>query len=209
VIRPPRLYAIADAAALGEVPVAEGVAIMAGEGVRWIQLRGKGLPDDELFRQAEAAARVGERTGAVIWMNDRADVAAMLALPALHFGQDDLPPEAARRVVGRAVWIGRSTHDEEQLATAAADPAVDVVAVGPVYATASKPSGGAPVGLEFVRRARRTTAKPLVAIGGIDAARAPEALAVGADVVAVLSAVCRGDIAANCRRLLAAVEEAA
>ncbi len=206
-VRPPRLYAIADAAALGEVSVAEAVAIMAAEGVRWIQVRGKGLADDELFRQAEGAVRAVEGTDAVLWLNDRADMATMVGARGLHLGQDDLAPAAARRVVGEEVWIGCSTHGDLELAEAAADPEVDVVAVGPVFATVSKERAAPVVGLEFVRRARGATAKPLVAIGGIDAERAPAVLAAGADTVAVLSALCRGDVAANCRRLLAAVGE--
>lgn len=208
-VRPPRLYAIADARALGEVSIAEAVRIMAAEGVRWIQVRGKGLADDELFRQAEAAARAVEGTGASLWIDDRADVATMLGAAGVHLGQEDLTPEAARLVVGEQTWIGRSTHDEGELAAAAGNPEVDVVAVGPVFATASKERAAAVVGIEFVRRARRATARPLVAIGGIDAERAPAVLAAGADTVAVLGAVCRGDVAANCRRLLAAVEEGA
>ncbi|MGH9464002.1 MAG: thiamine phosphate synthase [Thermoanaerobaculia bacterium] len=207
-LRPPRLYAIADARVLGEVSIAEAVAIMAAAGVRWIQVRGKGLADDELFRQVEAAVRAVEGTGASLWVNDRADVAAMLGAAGLHLGQEDLPPAAARRVVGEEMWIGQSAHDEAELAAAVADPEVDVVAVGAVFATASKERPAPVVGLEFVRRARAATAKPLVAIGGIDAERAPAVLAAGADAVAVLSAICRGDIAANCRRLLAVVEEA-
>ncbi len=205
--RPPRLYAIADARLLGPVSVVEAARIMAGEGVRWIQVRGKGLPDDELFRQAESALRAIEGTGAVLWVNDRADVATMVGAGGLHLGQEDLPPGVARRVVGEGMWIGRSTHDEAQLAEAAADPEVDVVAVGPVFATSSKERPAAVVGLEFVRRARVATVKPLVAIGGIDAERAPAALAAGADTVAVLAAICRGDVAANSRALLTAVGE--
>lgn len=178
---------------------------MVGEGVRWVQLRAKGLPDRELCARAEACLRVAADAGAVLWVNDRADVAAILGAPGLHLGQDDLPPGAARAVVGGATWIGRSTHDETQLAAAAADPDVDVVAVGPVFPTATKACPEPVVGLELVRRARALTAKPLVAIGGITAATAPGVLAAGADTVAVAGAICSGDLSGNCRRLLAAV----
>ena len=203
--RPPRLYAIADAETLGSTPVEEAVRIMAAEGVRWIQLRAKRLSDRELCARAESCLRITTDAGAVLWINDRADVAAMLGAPALHLGQDDLPPEAARMVVGEATWIGRSTHGEEQIAAAAADPEVDVVAVGPVYPTRTKARPDPVVGLELVRRGRASTEKPLVAIGGITAATALEVLAAGADTVAVAAAVCSGDISVNCRRLLAAV----
>jgi len=108
-----------------------------------------------------------------------------------------------------AVRIGASTHDLAQLAAAAADPAVDVVAVGPVFATRSKERPDPVVGLDFVRAARRLTDKPLLAIGGIDRHNAATVLAAGADSVVVLAALCRdhgtGDLQARCRALLAAV----
>ena len=200
----PRIYAIADAGALGAGGVPGAVAAMAGEGIGWIQLRAKGLPGDALFRLAEACCRAAEGSAARLWIDDRADLAALFPFAGLHLGQADLPPGAARRAIGERPWIGFSTHDDDQLAAAAADPAVDVVAVGPVFPTASKDRPDPVVGLDFVRRARAATAKPLVAIGGIDAGNLAEVLAAGADAVAVLSAVCRGDVAANSRRLLAA-----
>jgi thiamine-phosphate pyrophosphorylase len=202
---PPRLYAIADAESLGSTSLEEALRIMAAEGVRWIQLRAKRLSDRELSTVAESCLRIASDAGAVLWINDRADVAAMLGAPALHLGQDDLPPEAGRIVVGEATWIGRSTHDEGQIAAAAADPEVDVVAVGPVYPTGTKERPDPVVGLGLVRRARALTDKPLVAIGGLTAETAPHVLAAGADTVAVVAAICSGDIASNCRRLLAAV----
>jgi thiamine-phosphate pyrophosphorylase len=81
---------------------------------------------------------------------------------------------------------------------------VDVIAVGPVFPTTGKQRPDAVVGLLFVTRARARTAKRLVAIGGIDAGNVAAVLAAGADAAAVLGAVCRGDVRANCRRLLAA-----
>jgi thiamine-phosphate pyrophosphorylase len=111
-------------------------------------------------------------------------------------------------VVGSGVWIGLSTHGLEQVAAADADPNVNVIAVGPLYATTGKERPDPIVGLELLRRARQITRKPLVAIGGIDAERLPEVLAAGADAAAILGAVCRGDVATNCRRLLAAARAA-
>jgi thiamine-phosphate pyrophosphorylase len=111
-------------------------------------------------------------------------------------------------VVGPALLIGRSTHDRVQLAAAAADPAVDVVAVGPVFPTRSKEDPDPVVGLELVREARAATVKPLVAIGGIDATNLAVVLAAGADAVAVLSAVAPADVAGSCRRLLQAARAA-
>jgi thiamine-phosphate pyrophosphorylase len=201
----PLIYAIADAEALATGPVPLAVRRMADAGVRWIQLRAKRLAGRDLFAAAEAAARALEGTGAALWIDDRADVAAMVGAAGVHLGQRDLPPAAARAVVGDGVWIGRSTHDAGELAAADADPEVDLIAVGPVFPTAGKERPDPVVGLGFVAAARRATAKPLVAIGGIEAETVPAVLAAGADAAAVLGAACRGgDVAANCRRLLAA-----
>jgi thiamine-phosphate pyrophosphorylase len=225
----PAVYAIADAAALGGVEALPAAAAeMAAAGVRWIQLRaklgplarpsaGKPVPpldDRRLYDLVAAAVDAVAGSGAALWLDDRADLAALFPVLGLHLGQRDLPPAAARRVVGGGVLLGLSTHDEAQLAAAAADPDVDVVAVGPVFATASKERPDPVVGLDGVRRARAVldgeaaarggARKPLVAIGGIGAAELPAVLAAGADSAAVLSAACRPPVGESCRRLLAA-----
>jgi len=201
-----RIYAIADVEALHPAPLSAAVRDMAEAGIQWIQVRAKQLSGGELCRQMEACCRALEGSGVRLWVDDRADVAALFPPPevaGLHVGQTDLPPAAARRVVGDEMWIGLSTHDEEQLRAADADPEVDVIAVGPVFPTTGKASPDSVVGLGFLRRARELTAKPLVAIGGIDAGNLARVLAAGADTVAVIGAVCRGDVRANCLRLMA------
>jgi thiamine-phosphate pyrophosphorylase len=210
----PPVYAIADAEALGgdRIParIPAAVAAMADAGVRWIQVRAKRLPSIDLYHAVEASCRALEGSGAALWIDDRADLAALFPVAGAHVGQTDLPPAAVRRVFGEGsrLWIGQSTHDEAQLAAAEEDPDVDVIAVGPVFPTTSKERPDQVVGLPFVRLARARTNKPLVAIGGIDAGNAAEVLAAGADAVAVLGAVCRGDVREiedGCRRLLDAV----
>jgi thiamine-phosphate pyrophosphorylase len=198
------IYAIADAEALAPTPVPAAVATMAEAGIRWIQIRAKRLSGSAWYRLLEDCCRALEGSGVDLWVDDRADLAVLFPVRGVHLGQADLPPAAARRVVGRAVRIGLSTHDEAQVAAADEDPDVDVVAVGPVFPTASKERPDPVVGLSFVRRARSRTAKPLVAIGGIDAGNVASVLAAGADAAAVIGAVCRGDVRENCRRLLAA-----
>jgi thiamine-phosphate pyrophosphorylase len=199
--RPGPVYGIADATALGGASPVAAAAAMARGGVSWVQLRAKEASDAELHELAAASARALEGTGALLWIDDRPDVAALVGAAGVHLGQEDLPPAAARRVVGGGVWIGRSTHDREQVLEADRDPDVDVIAVGPVFATASKERPDPVVGLELVAWARRATRKPLVAIGGIDASNLASVLAAGADAAAVLSALCRGDVEANARRL--------
>ena len=211
-----RLYAIADAEALAPLPVPSAVAAMAEAGVRTIQLRAKRWSGRQWYEGVEASCRALEGSRAALWLDDRADLAALFAasgVRGLHLGQRDLPPAAARPVVGDSLWIGLSTHNERQLVAADADPEVDLIAVGPVFPTTGKTSSGpeaalAPpdpaIGLDFIRWARARTAKPLVAIGGIDVRRVAAVLAAGADAAVALGAVCRGDVRANCLRLLAA-----
>ena len=202
-----RIYAIADVEALHPVPLPAAVRDMAEAGIRWIQVRAKHLSGGELCRQVEACCRALEGSEVRLWVDDRADVAALFPpaeVAGLHVGQRDLPPVQARRVVGDEMWIGLSTHGEEQLRAADADAEVDVIAVGPIFPTTGKAAPDPVVGLEFLRRARELTAKPLVAIGGIDAGNVGEVLAAGADAAAVIGAVCRGDVRANARRLIAA-----
>ncbi len=201
----PPLYPIADRGALGKTGLAEATRRMCAGGAEWIQLRAKNLQDDEFCAEIEACCAAAEGTGASLWINDRVDLTALFPVAGVHLGQSDLPPSAARKILGDGRWIGRSTHDEAELREAAADPDVDVIAIGPIFATGSKPDHRPVVGLDFIRRARRVTDKPLVAIGGIDAERAGDVLASGADTVAVLGAVCLGGIEANLERLQRAV----
>jgi thiamine-phosphate pyrophosphorylase len=204
----PRLYAIADLDTLGAGSLPTAVAAMAAAGVRWIQLRAKGASGAATYALAEACGRVLAGGDAALWIDDRVDVAALLPAAGVQLGQADLPPAAARPLLPAAALVGASTHDAAQVTAAAADEAVDLVAIGPVFATRSKQAPAAVVGLEGVRAARRLTSKPLVAIGGIDETNLGAVLAAGADAVAVLSAACRGNVIQRCRELLAAVAAA-
>src|SRR5262249_6111567 len=104
---------------------------------------------------------------------------------ALHLGQDDLRPAAARRVVGGDLPVGFSTHNGAQLRAAAAEP-VDYVALGPMFATASKENPDPVVGLAELTRLRPLTNRPLVAIGGVTRSNARWVIDAGADSVAVI-----------------------
>jgi len=199
-----RLYAIADADALGSRPLVPAVLAMAEAGVSWIQVRAKRASGGELFAALAGCLDGLAGWNGELWIDDRVDLALLLPLAGVHLGQHDLPATAARRLLAPGQRIGGSTHHDAELAAAIADPAVDVVAVGPIYPTGSKERSDPVVGLEFLRAARRQTEKTLVAIGGIDAERLPAVLAAGADAAAVIAAICHGDVAANARRLLAA-----
>ncbi len=224
VLRPPasRLYAIVDTGFFGSEPaaVAGAVRTLLDCGVRWIQLRAKGVPDLAAWRLAEAVGPMfeeasgadGEDDAPLLWINDSAAIAGVLASGpraglrvGLHLGQDDLPPAAARRAVPPACPIGRSTHGREQAEEAESDPAVDTLAIGPVFGTTTKERPDPVVGLAGVAEAREVTSKPLIGIGGIGAEGAPRVIEAGADAVAVVSALDPGNLAASCRLLLRAL----
>lgn len=203
-LRPGRIYAIADAEALAPRSLAESARIMAQSGITTIQLRAKHLDDELLFAEAERCLRWLEDWPGSLWIDDRVDLAMLLPLAGVHLGRLDLPAAAARRLLPPTVRIGVSTHDEEQLALADREPAADWVALGPIFATRSKRDPDPVVGLGRLRELRSRTSKPLIAIGGVQCADVAAVLAAGADSVAVISAVCAGDIARNCRELLSA-----
>jgi thiamine-phosphate pyrophosphorylase len=118
-------------------------------------------------------------------MNDRADLALAAQFDGVHLGQDDLPVETARKILGPDLWIGASTHNPSQV-EAAEQTSADYVAIGPVFATISKDNPDPVIGLEGVRQARALTRKPLVAIGGITVRNCRLVIDAGADSVAVI-----------------------
>jgi thiamine-phosphate pyrophosphorylase len=181
-----RLYAIVDAEVLkaSGASLQEYVRELRDAGVRLVQYRDKSGSPQQILRCAEEIAQVFSGVAdAMLVMNDRADL-AMLAGWGVHVGHRDLSPAEARTVLGGAV-IGVSTHNDEQVRAAEASEA-DYVAIGPVFATATKADTEPVVGLEGVRRARALTRKPLVAIGGITRANARSVMEAGADSVAVI-----------------------
>jgi thiamine-phosphate pyrophosphorylase len=163
-------------------------AALAG-GVDVIQLREKGLEARDELAALEVLAEACARHGALLSVNDRADVALAAGADVLHLGQDDLPVPWARKIVGEKVVIGRSTHDEAQAKAAADEAGVDYFCTGPCWPTPTKPGRPAP-GLDLVRATATTgTDRPWFAIGGIDEARLPEVLAAGASRVVVVRAI--------------------
>jgi thiamine-phosphate pyrophosphorylase len=189
----PNLYAIADRSCFAQ---SDALYVFVKEllaaGVTLIQYRNKQGSARQMLQEARelrriASSRIGENRVRLI-MNDRADLALAAGFDGVHVGQDDLSPESVRSIIGPHLWLGVSTHNPEQIAVADRTDA-DYLAIGPVYATASKEDPDPIVGLDGVRRARQLTRKPLVAIGGITCARAPEVLAAGVESIAVISAL--------------------
>ncbi|MGH3612891.1 MAG: thiamine phosphate synthase [Pseudonocardia sp.] len=167
-------------------------AVLTG-GVDIVQLRDKG-PDGPLEARAELAAlevlaQACTRHGALLAVNDRADVALAAGADVLHLGQDDLPVPWARTIVGDGVVVGRSAHNAAETEVAAGEPGVDYFCVGPCWPTPTKPGRPAP-GLDLVRIvAARERCRPWFAIGGIDHDRLDEVLAAGAERVVVVRVI--------------------
>src|SRR6266446_537869 len=180
----PRLYVILDAALL-TVPETECAQKLADAGVRLLQYRNKSASSRELFESSKRLASQLTPQGVTFVVNDRADIASVVDAAGVHVGQDDLSVEAARRLVGTEKWVGVSTHNLEQFEHSVRT-SVEYVAVGPVFATSTKANPDPVVGIDFIRRARALTTKPIVAIGGITLARAAEVIRAGADSVAVV-----------------------
>lgn len=204
---PSPLYVILDpSAAKGRDPGAVLDAILAGGG-RLVQLRDKTTPLARLLPLAQALRRRCREAGALFIANDRADLALALEADGLHVGQEDLPAPMARRLLRPGMILGVSTHDEAQARRALRDGA-DYVAVGSIFPTGTK-AGFQLVGTALLRQLRREIPVPLVAIGGITEANAGEVVDAGADVVAVISAVCGApDPEAATRRLLDRIRDA-
>ena len=193
-------------AGAGRTPLDVARAFLSA-GVRLIQLRAKTWESGAFLDLAHAAVADARVAGAIVVVNDRADVAAIAGAHGLHVGQDDLSPAAARTVVGPASWLGLSTHSEPQW-TAALDAPISYVAIGPVFGTGTKATGYRAVGLETVSLVSAVAGQrqlPVVAIGGITLESAPAVIAAGASSVAVISDLLAGSPEARARAFLQAL----
>jgi thiamine-phosphate pyrophosphorylase len=203
----PALYAILDPSLISAplVPFAQN---LAAAGVTLMQLRDKRATAAKIFAQSRELAAVLCPVGVRFIVNDRPDIAAIAGASGVHVGQEDLPAEDARKIIGPARWVGVSTHNLQQFREANATSA-DYIAVGPIFPTASKENPDPVVGLELLRAVRKLTTKPLVAIGGITLERAADVFRAGADSVAVIrDLICAGNPADRASEYLAVAAQA-
>lgn len=183
----PKIYPITDRRISGLSHAAQVERLCMG-GATFIQLREKHLAPREFYREAAEALEVARKHNARLIINDRADIALALCADGVHLGQADLPPRAARLLLGEDFIIGYSTHNTEQ-ALAAAKLPVDYIAVGPIFTTSSKDNPDPAVGLDGLHSIRSKLAAniPLVAIGGINFTNARNVVSSGASAIAVIS----------------------
>ncbi len=193
----PKLYAIVDVevcARAGWAPRDLARAYLSG-GARLLQLRAKGLGGAAFLSLATAMVEDAREAGGQLIVNDRADIAALSGAAGVHVGQDDLPVEDVRRVVGVEPIVGLSTHTHAQL-RGAVGQAISYVAIGPVFGTTTKATGYDAVGLQMVRDAYAHASPkgiPVVAIGGITLERVQSVWDAGAASAAVIGDLLTGD----------------
>ena len=184
----PKIYPITDVSLAG-ISHAEQVGRLIAGGATFIQLREKHASPRDFFEAAKPAIEIARKNNVMIIINDRVDIARALGADGVHLGQDDLPPNAAREVLGPDAIIGFSTHSVEQAIDAAGLP-IDYIAIGPIFETKTKENPDPIVGLDGLAEVKKNIGNiPLVAIGGIDLDNVLDVLAAGADSIALVSAI--------------------
>jgi thiamine-phosphate pyrophosphorylase len=181
----PKIYPITDTTISG-LTHSEQVERLAAGGATLIQLREKRASPREFYRMALEAMITARRLGIRIIVNDRVDIAVAVGADGVHLGQDDLPPDRARMLLGEGRIIGFSTHSSQQALAANSMP-VDYIAIGPIFRTASKQNPDPTLGLTALSEVKLLITKPLVAIGGITLQAVTGVLTGGADSVAIIS----------------------
>jgi thiamine-phosphate pyrophosphorylase len=191
----PRFYPILDVATAQRhgYTILTVASEILDAGAKILQLRHKEFFSREMFAAIEEIRELCRQADAILVINDRADIARILAengtRVGVHLGQQDLTPSDVRkapwRAIGHELLIGFSTHNENQLRAAESEPA-DYLAFGPIFETSSKQNPDPVVGLAELPRLRPLVSKPVVAIGGITRANALSVLEAGANSVAVI-----------------------
>lgn len=189
-LRDAKLYLLIDCGSDAQT-FSSSVEALFGAGVDVIQLRDKQADDRRLYQCAKIAAQHARRLGKLFIMNDRADIAAATNASGVHVGQEELPVEAVRRIIGGQALIGVSTHDLDQAKAAVLDGA-DYIGCGPTFPSRTKTFDGFP-GTAFLREVASEITLPTYAIGGIDEDNLDEVLATGIHGVALSSAIMSAD----------------
>ena len=204
--RVPALLLVTDRRATGGRDLVTVVAQALDAGLPAVQLRDKDLPGRTLFDLAERLRVATRRTGALLFVNDRVDVARAVGADGVQLGTSTLPVDVARSLLPPGVLVGESTHSVDEVRATRAD----FVVFGPVYDTPSKRPYGPPQGLERLTRVAATVRLPVIAIGGITPDRVREVLAAGARGIAVISGIIAAESPADAtRRFLDALDRGA
>ncbi len=199
------LQLILDKEIVGKRDLAKIAEEAIGGGATIIQLRDKVSSDNILLKEAKGLRRITKAGGCIFIVNDRVDIAIASDADGVHLGQDDLPYEEARRLIGDDKLVGISTHSLEEAAAAQALGA-DYIGVGPIFATTTK-LDLEPIGLDIASSISEEIAIPAFFIGGITAANVHEIIERGARHIAVASAILNSkDIAETTREFVDLLE---
>jgi len=195
------LYLVTDRSMLraGSLDDVVRAAVRAGAAV--VQLREK---DASTRFFIDEAVRIRECTapfGVPLLINDRVDVALAAGADGVHLGQNDMRPETARRILGEYAVIGLSVETMDQVEEAQHLP-IDYIGVSGIFPTPTKTDLQDYWGIDGLRRVRARSRHPLVAIGGIHAGNAADIMSAGADMIAVVSAICASDDPESATRAL-------
>lgn len=163
-------------------------AALAG-GVKILQLRDKNTAPRQILTIARQIRELTRQNQAIFLINDDVDLALQCEADGVHLGEDDVPVERARRVLGKGKIIGVSASTPE-MARAAAQNGANYLGVGAVFGTQTKLDAGSPIGLDGLRAVVDATTLPVAAIGGVNARNIASVLAAGAQMACVISALC-------------------
>lgn len=186
------IYLILDRKLAGERSYREIIEKTSKDGVKIVQLREKGITDRQYLETAIEIKDVCRKNNVLFIINDRIDIALASEADGVHLGQDDMPVEYARKILGNNKIIGISAGNEEELEYAL-NSDVDYISPGPVFPTFTKNDAGEPIGIEFVKLVISKTDKPVIPIGGIDSQNVRELSKIGINKVAVISAILKAN----------------
>ncbi len=188
------IYGITDDALSRGRSSIEVVRLMLDAGVRVIQYREKDKSTRRMYEECRGIRDLTANAGATFIVNDHVALAMAVGADGVHVGQDDLPPEKVRELVGPDMVIGLSTHLPEQAREAEKLAGViDYIGVGPVFATDTKKDAAAPVGLALLEYVAANVSLPYVAIGGIKQSNIAEVRRRGAGMIAIVSDIVGAD----------------
>ena len=182
------IYVILDPSVRGDRSLTDVLKEAATAGARLFQYRNKSASMKEAYAEASALRKVARDAGVTFIVNDRCDLALAVDADGVHLGQEDLPLDLARKVMGPDKLIGISTHNPDQVREASAGKP-DYLGFGPIFKPGSKQDHDPVVGLEGLRAMRGLTSLPVFAIGGIQIDQAGEVMRAGANGVAIISAI--------------------
>ncbi|MCK9419219.1 MAG: thiamine phosphate synthase [Nitrospirae bacterium] len=199
-----KLYLITDRKQV-KMPLPAAVRLALEGGVRAIQLREKDLPIRELLALSQELRTITKEFGARLFINDRVDVAVAVNADGVHLGHESMPVEAVRKIVGKDMLIGVSTHNLAEAKAAEAGGA-DFITIGPIFDTPSKAKLGVPVGLSILKELKYELNIPFYALGGVKSGNMAQVFNAGATGVSMISAImAEEDIKKASSKLIAAI----